>query len=362
MTQELPGPQRRLRRVVPGGLFARPWAVKLLWPLAALALLLLFNLIATENFFRLRWQDGNLFGVPIDILKNGSIVMLVALGMTLVIATGGVDLSIGGVMAISGAVSVVLIEKHGCSVPTAAGIAIGVSLLAGAWNGLLVALCRVQPLVATLILMVAGRGIAQLIAKDEKVTLKAHPAANEVFAVLGNGFLFYLPFAVTIVVAMTLLTALLTRKTALGMFIEAVGDNDTASRYAGVSARVTKFSVYVFSGFCAGVAGLIYASNILTADFHNAGLFVELDAIMAVVIGGTALTGGRFYLIGSVVGGLLIQTLTTTMFMLNVRTERTHVPKALVVVGVCLLQSARFRQLLGRALRASTGRLRRHVT
>ena len=148
------------------------------------------------------------------------------------------------------------------------------------------------------------------------------------------------------------LTALMTRKTALGMFIESVGDNDTASRYAGVNARVVKLMAYTFAGLCAGIAGLIYTSNIRTGDPSKTGLYLELDAIMAVVIGGTALTGGRFSLLGSIAGALLIQALTTTMLIHGLSSDQALVPKALVVVSVCLLQAPEFhrkmRGLLGR--------------
>jgi galactofuranose transport system permease protein len=136
------------------------------------------------------------------------------------------------------------------------------------------------------------------------------------------------------------------RRTAWGLFIESVGDNAIASHYAGINSRNVKFIVYVFSGFCAGLAGLVAASNIKCADSIHSGLFLELDAILAVVVGGTALTGGRFYLLGSVLGALLIQTLTTTMYMRNVSSDVAPVPKALVILAVCLLQSPIFRQQL----------------
>lgn len=329
----------------------REWVSKLLWPVVALALLGLFNLFFTKDFFYVKVLEGHLFGTPIDILKNGSYVMLLSLGMTLVIATGGVDLSVGAVMAISGAVAAGLIEAGGVPLPLVLAAALGVCLLAGAWNGLLVSVFRVQPLVATLVLMVAGRGVALLITDGRKITIQEAYSAYDAFIFIGNGFLFYVPLALTIVAVMLLLTVLLTRKTALGMFIESVGDNDTASRYAGVNARTVKFAAYAFSGLCAGIAGLIYTSNIRTADPTNTGVYLELDAITAVVIGGTALTGGRFYLLGSIVGALLIQSLTTTMLIHGLSSVEALVPKAVMVVAVCLLQSQRFRGMIGRLFR-----------
>jgi simple sugar transport system permease protein len=203
----------------------------------------------------------------------------------------------------------------------------------------LVALFKVQPIVATLILMVAGRGIAQLITDGQIITFK-----DARLLYLGNGHLLGLPFPIVLVLGMLIITGLLTRKTALGLFIESVGDNQTASAYSGVNAKSVKFLVYVFSGLCAGLAGLVSASNIYCADANHSGLFFELDAILAVVVGGTSLTGGRFYLAGALVGGLFIQTLTTTMYMRNVSADIVPVPKALVVIAVCLMQSPVFRQ------------------
>lgn len=314
------------------------WLAKLIWPVAGLALLLLFNFLFTENFFRIEVRDGRLYGVLIDVLNHGSKVMLLALGMSLVIATGGVDLSVGAVMAISGAVAAQLINMAGVPFPLVIGGALAAALVAGCWNGMLVGVFRIQPIVATLILMVAGRGIAQLITGGQIITF-----TDTRLTYLGNGHLFGLPFPITIVLVMLGLTALLTRKTALGLFIESVGDNERASFYAGLNARTIKFMTYVFSGLCAGMAGLVAASNIKCADSNHAGLFLELDAILAVVVGGTALTGGRFYLVGAIVGALLIQTLTTTMYMRDVSADVAPVPKAVVIIIVCLLQSAAFR-------------------
>lgn len=332
------------------GAFRRGQLGKLIWPLAGLALLLLFNLVFTEGFFHVRWQEGNLFGTPINIIRNASQIALVALGMTLVIATGGVDLSVGAVMAISGAITVVMIQRGGYSCTTAVCAALLIALLAGTWNGMLVAVFGVQPLVATLILMVAGRGIAQLVTGGDIVTLTEHVDAVEQsqFIRIGGAFLFYVPVAITIAMVMLAVTMLAARKTTAGLFIESVGDNDTASKYSGVNATVIRIGVYAFSGLCAGIAGLIYASEDVSANAHKAGLYMELDAIMAVVIGGTALTGGRFSLLGSMAGVLLIQTLTETTKAQDVSTERALVPKALVVVAVCLLQSPQFRQMIGR--------------
>jgi len=317
------------------------WWTSLVWPVAGLALLLAFNLIFTEGFFHIEVRDGRLYGSLIDILNHGSKVMLLSLGMALVIATGGVDLSVGAVMAIAGAVAAQLINKPGVPFPVVIGGALAVAVAAGCWNGLLVGIFKVQPIVATLILMVAGRGIAQLITDGQIITFD-----DPRLTYIGNGSLFGLPFPVLLSLGMLAITVLLTRKTAIGLFIESVGDNQTASTYAGVHAGTVKFLVYTFSGLCAGLAGLVSASNIKCADSNHAGLFLELDAILAVVVGGTSLTGGRFYLAGAIVGALFIQTLTTTMYMRNVSADVAPVPKALAILAVCLLQSPVFRSKL----------------
>ena len=327
------------------------WVLKLIWPSVALGLLLLFNLIFTKDFFQLEWLDGHLTGAPINILRNGSLVMLLSLGMTLVIATGGVDLSVGSVMALAAAVITILVAGD-FSLTVVLAAALGACLLAGAWNGVLVSVFRVQPLVATLVMMVAGRGVAMLLCQASGIAIPRSYVDYAAFKFIGNGFLFYVPVAITVVGVMVAATVLMTRKTALGMFIEAVGDNDTASRYAGINARVVKLTAYAFSGLCAGVAGLLHTSNTPNPLVARMGLYLELDAIMAVVIGGTALTGGRFFLLGSIVGALLIQTLTTTMITHGLSQNEVLVPKAVVVVVVCLLQSLAFREKVLWAIRA----------
>jgi len=322
------------------------WWTSLVWPVTGLVLLLLFNLVFTEGFFRVEIRDGRLYGVLIDILNHGSKVMLLALGMALVIATSGVDLSVGAVMAIAGAVAAQLINIDGVPFPVVVAASLGVALLAGAWNGLLVGAFNVQPIVATLILMVAGRGAAQLITGGQIITF-----TDPRLTYVGNGSFLGFPFPVLLSLGMLGVTIVLTRKSAVGLFIEAVGDNQKASDYAGVNGATVQFFVYVFSGFCAGLAGLVAASNIKCADANHAGLFLELDAILAVVVGGTALTGGRFYLAGAIVGALFIQTLTTTMYMRNVSADVAPVPKALAILAVCLLQSPRFRSRAAAFLR-----------
>ena len=328
---------------------ARSWGAwtTLAWPVLTLAALLIFNGIFTPGFLSLTVRDGLLYGSLVDVLNRAAPAALAGLGMTLVIATGGVDLSVGAIMAIAGAVAALMVGD--ASLPIILGASLGISVLCGAWNGLLVSIFRIQPIIATLLLMVAGRGIAQLLTGGQIITFR-DPALE----FIGRGHLFGLPFAVSLVLGATLLTGLVVRLSALGLFIESVGDNETASRFAGLNDRFVKFAVYTFSGLCAGLGGLIYATNTASADANNIGLNLELDAILAVVIGGTALVGGRFYLFGTLIGALIIQTLTTTIFARGIPVQYTLVVKAIVVLGVCLLQAPRVQK----QLTAGWGRLR----
>jgi galactofuranose transport system permease protein len=314
---------------------------KLKWPLIALGAALLFNAVFSPGFFHFTVRDGRLYGSVIDILNRAAPVMLLSIGMTLVIATGGVDLSVGAVMAITGAVAALLLTKTALGVAAVVAVSLGVSVLAGVWNGALVGIFKVPPIVATLILMVSGRGIAQLLTDGQIITFE-----NKSFEFIGRGSVAGLPFTIFLVLAMSTMLSLLKSRTALGLFIECTGDNETASRYSGVNTNLVKLAAYSICSLCAGLAGLIAATDIKAADANNAGLWLELDAILATVIGGTALTGGRFFLAGSLVGAILIQTLTTTILTYGVAVELTLVVKAVVVILVCLLQSEKFRQVV----------------
>ncbi len=315
----------------------RSWfSSPVIWPLAGILLLIVANLVRDPAFLKLSIFQGHLFGVPVDILNQGSRIMIVALGMTLVIATGGVDLSVGSVVAIAGAVAATLIGQGVQSLPLILAAACGAGMLAGAVNGVLVAYAGVQPIVATLILMVAGRGIAQLLTGGNVLIIK-----HASFEYLSNGFLVGLPFAALVAGAIYLIAHATLKRTAGRLFIEAVGDNAIASRFAGIATARVKCLVYVFSGLCAGIAGVLAASNIRAADSLRAGENLELDAIFAVVVGGTALAGGRFLLFGSFIGALLLQTLTITMYNLGVAPAVATVPKACLILLVCVLQSPR---------------------
>jgi ribose/xylose/arabinose/galactoside ABC-type transport system permease subunit len=316
---------------------------RLFWPLVVLGLLLASNLAFQPDFFSIRMQDGHLYGSVVDIFRLGAPLILVSLGMTLVIATGGIDLSVGSVVAIGGALACLYISEQPDQnsvgvVLTAVAIALVVTLVLGLWNGLLVAGAGIQPIVATLILMVAGRGVAQLITDGQIITITSSP-----YKLIGAGYWLTLPFSILVALAMIGLALLLTRRTALGLLVESVGGNAKASRLVGIRSRGLIVGAYAVCALCAGIAGLMVSSNVSSADGNNAGLWIELDAILAVVIGGTALSGGRFSLSGSVVGALIIQTLTTTIYTVGVPPQTTLVFKAVVVTIVCLIQSPAFR-------------------
>ncbi len=346
MTDTLDRPPAPESRAARPGVATRLLGHQLLWPVLAIVVMLVVDVIAVPSFLDLRIQDGHLYGNPVDIVRNSAPVMLVALGMTLVIATRGIDLSVGAVAAIAAAVACTRIVESADEGAASAAIlacttALAVCVLLGVWNGFLVSVLGIQPIIATLVLMVAGRGLAMLITDGQITT-----PSNDTFSGLASGFVLGLPIAFLIALGMVALTAVLTRRTALGMLIEAVGINPDASRLAGVRARTITWTVYVFAAVCAGLAGLIIAANTNSVNANSLGLWIELDAILAVVIGGTALTGGRFSLAGTVVGALLIATLVRTIPSIGIPSEANYLFKAFVVILVCLLQSPRARAAL----------------
>ena len=332
---------------------------RLFWPLVALALILLTDAIFAPGFFKIGIVDGHLYGNVIDVFNNSAPLMLVAIGMTLVIATGGVDLSVGAVIAISAAMGAVLINpalgnqlisndiltKDATNTPLwliiLADLAAGT--LCGLWNGLLVSRGKIQPMVATLILMVAGRGIAQLITNGQIMTIYYTP-----YFYFGNGFILGLPVSIYIVAVVFLFAWVLVRKTSIVLFIESVGINAKSTYYSGISEKNIKLFVYTFCGFCAAIAGLILSSYVHSADGNNNGLNYELDAILAVVIGGTLMTGGRFSLLASVIGALIIWTFTITMYTFGVPANALLAGRAVLVLVVILLYSDYARRILNK--------------
>ncbi|MDR2900049.1 MAG: ABC transporter permease [Treponema sp.] len=315
------------------------------WPLIILLAILFINgIISKGAFFQMQIVDGHLYGRIIDIIRNGSKLMLLATGMTMVLATGGTDISVGSVMAISGAIacSVVdgrLLSSADGNVFIAVILAIAAGMICGLWNGFLISRVKIQPIVATMILMVAGRGIAQLITDGKIVTIN-----SDAYYFINGGYIFGLPFPIFIVAFFVILILLFTKKSAFGLFVESTGCNAVSSRFAGIKVDTIKLAIYAFSGFMASIAGLVESAGIKGADANNAGLLIELDAILAVAIGGTSLTGGRFSIPASVIGALIIQSITTSVYAMGVPPEVTLVVKAIIVISICLFQSDKFKE------------------
>jgi simple sugar transport system permease protein len=345
-------------------LFKRFRESRLFWPIIAWLIILIIDVIFEPGFFKIGIIDDpvygrHLYGNLIDVFNNGAPLMLAAIGMTLVIATGGIDLSVGAVIAISAAMGAVLInpalgnklisneiltrDATNTPLPIIILATLTAGTLCGLWNGLLVSRARIQPMVATLILMVAGRGIAQLITNGQIMTIYYTP-----YFWFGNAYILGLPVSLFIVALVFILAWVLTRKTALGLFIESVGINSKSSYYSGVKEKNVKLLAYTFCGFCAAVAGLILSSYVHSADGNNNGLNYELDAILAVVIGGTLMTGGRFSLLASVIGAAVIWTFTLSMYAFGVPANALLAGRAVLVLIVVLLYSDQTRQVLTR--------------
>ena len=310
--------------------------------LLALVGVLLINWLLFPNFFRISWQDGRLFGSVIDVINRGAPVAILAIGMTGVIATKGVDLSVGAIMAVCGAVAATMVVA-GYPTPVAVIAALGVGLAGGLWNGFLVAVLDIQPIIATLVLMVAGRGIAQLITEGSIVTFN-----DPALIFIGTGSFLGLPMAAVIALVLMILVTLLVRRTAIGLFIQAIGVNRAAASLAGIHSRMLLILVYGLSGFCAAVAGIVVAADIRGADANNSGLWLELDAILAVVIGGTSLLGGKFSVPLAVVGALIIQAMNTGILVSGFPPEFNLVVKAGMIILILLIQSPLAGQLFGR--------------
>jgi galactofuranose transport system permease protein len=326
-----------------------------LWPLLGIAFLIAINAafdlaagrspFAPGSFLHLSFTGGAPAGALIDVLNYGAVASIVSVGMAPVLSSRGVDLSVGSIMAISAAVGVQLVSGGTASSLAIAG-AIAAAALCGLWNAALVTLLRVQPFVATLILMIAGRGLAQMITGSQITTF--HDPALEYMG-LGRPAWLPLPFPFLLASALLIASGFAFRGTALGLLLEATGSNQEAARLSGVRARTLIACAYTFSALCAGVAGLIAAANIKAADPFHAGQNMELAAIFGAVAGGTPLTGGRFSLVGAFAGGMLMQCLITTMYARGVRSDLAPLPQALIILLICILASVPWGRRPGRA-------------
>ena len=319
---------------------------RLFLPIFCLVLVLLVNIITTPNFFEISVRDGMLYGYMIDIINRASELVILAIGMTLVVSSSaGTDISVGAIMAVSAAVCCNILSGGERAVtayanPLILGMlaALAVGVLIGCFNGLLVSKLNIQPMVATLIMFTAGRGIAQLITDGQITYVRV-----DSYRLLGSAFPGLpvpAPFIVAVIVVLA--TSLLLKKTALGLYIQSVGINKKASRLVGIKSVMIIFLTYAYCGFCSGLSGLIASSRIYSADANNIGLNMELDAILAVAIGGNSLGGGKFSIAGSVIGAYTIQALTTTLYAMHVSSDQVPVYKAIVVVIIVALQSPGF--------------------
>ena len=327
---------------------------KITWAVIAELLILLVCFIIRPEFFSISYQPttGMLYGSLIDILNRSAEITIIAMGMTLVIALGGTDLSVGALVAVSGAIALKFLRWDVSAYPTPGDytiypfvlvllVPLAVCTLMGLFNGVMIANVGMQPIIATLILMVAGRGVAQILTNGKQFTTLYTP-----FRFIGQGSLFCLPMPIVISAIVVAAVALFTRKTAFGTMVESVGINPSASRLSGINAKAVILIVFALTGLLSGIAGLIYSSRIMSNDSNNAGLNYEMDAILAVVIGGASLMGGRFNLLLSVVGALIIQGMNTGILLSGFPPELNQVVKAVVVLCVLIVQSPRFIGLL----------------
>ena len=327
---------------------------RLMLPIISLILVMAVNIIfdvaAGRNpfsFFIVTLQrttsNGNvLYGRIIDVLNRGSEAAILSIGMTLVVSSSaGTDISVGSVMSLCASFCCMLLAGYGVSsattlaVPLVVGIlgALLMGALCGAFNGTLVAYFKIQPMVATLILYSAARAIGLLLCNDLIVYVR-----NPSYAFFGS-FLGPIPTPIVITVICIVVVSLVLRKSALGMYIQSVGINDRASRISGLNSSRIIFLTYLICGLFAGIAGIVASSRITSADSNNIGLYLEMDAILAVALGGNSLGGGRFSLAGSIIGAYTIQAITTTLYALGVSTTQAPVFKAIIVILIVSIQS-----------------------
>lgn len=303
------------------------------------------------NFFTISIRNGVLYGRLIDILNRGSEIAILAVGMTLVVsASAGTDISVGSVMSLAASFCCMLLAGYGVSstndlaVPLLVGVLAGILMgcLCGAFNGFLVAYLNVQPMVATLILFSAARAIGLLLCNNLIVYVR-----NDSFKFFG-GYTGFMPTPIIIAAICVAVVMVLLKKTALGLYIQSVGINKKASRIAGLNSSKIIFVCYVVCGLAAGIAGIVGASRISSADSNNIGLNYELDAILAVALGGNSLGGGKFNLAGSIIGAYTIQAITTTLYALGVSSDVAPVYKAIIVLIIVTIQAPPFKAYMKR--------------
>lgn len=312
---------------------------QLVWSALAIVILVVINRVFDPNFLSLSWNEstGGLAGPLITVISESARYLMIACGMTLVISTAGIDLSVGSVMAAAGAACMQLLVS-GVNVWLAVLLALALGLLLGSINGFLVSVVRLQGFITTLIMMLAARGLAKVITGAQNTDAGSVPGIDPL-AWIGSGSLLGLPANFVLAVVLVVLVGLLMRKTALGMMIESVGINEEASRMAGIKPRQILFIVYAVSGLLAAVAGLFVTSSVMRVDVSATGQDLEMYAILAVVIGGTSLLGGKFSLVGSSLGAIIIALIRKSIITLGINSAATPAFFAVVVIIVCVMQA-----------------------
>ena len=328
---------------------------QLLIPIAAIIALAIFNLIVDPSFFKISLgtnSAGNpvLSGYLITILDYGSELAILAIGMTLVTAaSGGQDISVGATIAIAGSVILRVLCGNNSRPDTLQApiivaflVACVVAMLFGAFNGILVAYFKIQPMVATLILFTAGRSIAAWINNNE-LPIISEPS----FGYFG-GYIPGIPIPTPFFIAMicVIVIMLVLKFTTLGLYTQAVGINGSSSRLNGINPQFIKFLTFVILGLCVAVAGLIKVSRLSTINYSVIAKDIEMDAILAVALGGNALSGGKFNMTASILGAYVIQFLTTTLYKMNVNSEALSAYKAVVVIVLVVLSTPVVRKKL----------------
>ncbi|MEV0560375.1 ABC transporter permease [Dactylosporangium sp. NPDC050588] len=282
----------------------------------ALAALVLFNIVYTDNF--LAWNN-----LRIQLVQVTPVV-IVALGMALVIGTEGIDLSVGSVMAL-GAALIPLYLGYGM-VPAIVLALVG-GVIVGLINGGLVAFVGLQPIVATLAMLVAGRGVALVVSNGKYKDIR-----DKDFLAIGTDAFLGVPYTVWIAAVLAVVVGFVVRRTVFGRRLLAIGDNRAAAQLAGVPVKRVLVGVYMIAAVLAAVAGVIQVSRIGSADASRIGLLIELSAITAVVVGGTPLTGGKVRVLGTVAGAFLMQLLTATMIANNLKDSTAQMVQAVIIL------------------------------
>lgn len=302
--------------------------------LVALAALVVLNIAFTPNFL-------NLQTVAVNISQVATIA-IVALGMTLVIASGGIDLSVGSVMAVAGALAPILFLSDWAMANPGLGLVVAIlvplvlSAACGLFNGVLIAILGVQPIIATLIFFISGRGIAQVLTNGNLQTF-----TNPKFTWLGTGRILGLPVQGWIAVVLTIVIALVVRRTIYGRYLLSVGGNERAATLSGVPVARVKIATYVIAATLAGLAGMIVVAQNSASDAARIGLLMELDAIAAAVVGGAALSGGRAPILGTLLGAVFIQLMAYTLIANGISDEMTLIVTAAIIAIAVWLQRGR---------------------